>query len=234
MIMAFHLTGRYLEAKAKGATSRAVRDLLKLKPRTARLIVGNEEKEVPIREVKVGDILIVRPGEKIPTDGVIIEGESSVDESMLTGESVPTIKKPSDEVIDRSLNREGLLKIRVTKVGRDTFLAQVIKLVEVKVPIKELTDKVVRYFVPLVLLLAFISFTLWLLCPNVMKLATSNLQSIFPWVNLRQPPLTLAISAAIATLIMACPCAFGLATPTALMVGMGAKDGILIKRSRAI
>jgi len=234
MIMAFHLTGRYLEAKAKGATSRAVRDLLKLKPRTARLIVGNEEKEVPIREVKVGDILIVRPGEKIPTDGVIIEGESSVDESMLTGESVSTIKKPSDEVIDRSLNREGLLKIRVTKVGRDTFLAQVIKLVEVKVPIKELTDKVVRYFVPLVLLLAFISFTLWLLCPNVMKLATSNLQSIFPWVNLRQPPLTLAISAAIATLIMACPCAFGLATPTALMVGMGAKDGILIKRSRAI
>lgn len=240
MIMSFHLTGRYFEAKAKGRASQAIRRLLKLEAKTARILVDGEEREVPIEEVKVGDIMIVRPGEKIPTDGVVIEGESSVDESMVTGESMPVHKKPGDEVIGATVNLEGLLKVRATRVGKDTFLAQVVRMVEecqgTKVPIQEFADRVTSYFVPTVLLIALATFILWMSVPNVMVSVARWVAPFIPWINLEQPVIMLAISATIATLVIACPCALGLATPTALMVGtgMGAERGILIRKGEAI
>ena len=240
MIMSFNLTGRYFEAKAKGRASQAIRRLLKLEAKSARILVNGEEKEVPIQEVKVGDIMIVRPGEKIPTDGVVIEGESAVDESMATGESMPVQKKPGDEVIGATVNQEGLLKVKATRVGKDTFLAQVIKMVEecqgTKVPIQEFADKITGYFVPTVLLIAMATFILWMTLPGALTVVTRWASPLLPWVNLNQPLIMLAISATVATLVIACPCALGLATPTALMVGtgMGAERGILIRKGEAI
>lgn len=240
MIMSFHLTGRYFEAKAKGRASQAIRRLLKLEAKTARIIVNGEEREVPVQELKVGDVMVVRPGEKIPTDGVVIEGESAVDESMATGESMPVQKKPGDEVIGATVNQEGLLRIRATRVGKDTFLAQVIKMVEecqgTKVPIQEFADKVTGYFVPAVLLIASITFVLWVAIPEAMAVVARSVGPVLPWVNMNQPVLMLAIFATVATLVIACPCALGLATPTALMVGtgMGAENGILIRKGEAI
>jgi Cu+-exporting ATPase len=240
MIMSFHLTGRYFEAKAKGKASQAIRRLLKLEAKTARILVDGEEREVPIQEVKVGDVMIVSPGEKIPTDGVVIEGESAVDESMATGESMPVQKKPGDEVIGATVNQEGLLKVKATRVGKDTFLAQVIKMVEecqgTKVPIQEFADKVTGYFVPAVLLIALTTFVLWIALPESMAVIAKWLSPVLPWVNMNQPYLMLAIFATVATLVIACPCALGLATPTALMVGtgLGAENGILIRKGEAI
>jgi len=240
MIMAFHLTGRYVEASAKGKASRIIKKLLALGAKTARIIVDGQEKEVPVEEVKVGDVMVIRPGEKIPTDGVIIEGESSVDESMATGESMPVGKKPGDEVIGATVNHEGMIKVRATKIGKDTFLAQVIKMVEEcqgsKVPIQEFADKVTSYFVPVVLGIAVITFTIWLLFPGIMYPVTIWASSFLPWVNPDLGTLTAAIFASVAVLVIACPCALGLATPTALMVGsgMGAENGILIRQGEAI
>lgn len=240
MIMSFHLAGRYFEAKAKGKASQALRRLLKLEAKTAMILVDGEEKEIPIQEVKVGDIMIVRPGEKIPTDGIVNEGESAVDESMATGESMPVQKKSGDEVIGATVNQEGLLKIKATRVGEDTFLAQVIKMVEecqgTKVPIQEFADKVTEYFVPTVLLIALTTFILWLAIPESIVVVARWASQILPWVNIDQPIIMLAIFATVATLVIACPCALGLATPTALMVGtgMGAENGIIIRKGEAI
>jgi len=192
MIMSFHLTGRYFEAKAKGRTSQAIRRLLKLEAKSARILVNGEEREAPIQEVKVGDIMIVRPGEKMPTDGVVIEGESAVDESMVTGESMPVQKKPGDEVIGATVNQGGLLKVKATWVGKDTFLAQVIKIVEecqgTKVPIQEYADKVTGYFVPTVLLIALSTFILWIAFPEPMMSVAKLVEPFLPWVNLNQSP----------------------------------------------
>ncbi len=240
MIMSFHLTGRYIEAKAKGRASQAIRKLLELEAKTARILVNGEEKELPIDEVEVGNVLIVRPGEKIPTDGVVIEGQSAVDESMATGESMPVIKKVKDEVIGATVNQRGMLKVRATKVGQDTFLSQVIKLVEEcqgsKVPIQEFADRVTSYFVPTVLGLAFLALVLWLITPDSIKVVSLWAQPFLPWINPNLGVVTLAIFAVVATLVIACPCALGLATPTALMVGsgMGAENGVLIRRGEAI
>ena len=240
MIMSFHLTGRYIEAKAKGRASQAIRKLLELEAKTARILVDGEEKEVPIDEVEVGNVMIVRPGEKIPTDGVVIEGQSAVDESMATGESMPVTKKVGDEVIGATVNQRGMLKVRATKVGQDTFLSQVIKLVEEcqgsKVPIQEFADKVTSYFVPAVLGLAFVALVLWLVVPDTIKVVSLWAQPLLPWVNPNLGVVTLAIFALVATLVIACPCALGLATPTALMVGsgMGAENGVLIRHGEAI
>ncbi len=217
-IMAFQLLGRYLEEKAKGKTSEALRELLKLEAKTARIIVGEEEKEIPIEELKVGDVMVVRPGEKIPTDGEVIEGQSSVDESMATGESLPVEKISGAEVIGSTINQEGALRVKATKIGKDTFFAQVVKLVEEaqssRIPIQEFADKVTSYFVPTILVIALLTVTGWLLAGN--------------WF--------VAIVATITVLIIACPCALGLATPTALTVGIGrgATQGILFRRGEAI
>jgi P-type Cu+ transporter len=240
MIMSFHLTGRYIEAKAKGRASQAIRRLLELEAKTARIIRNGEEVEVPIEEVQTGDLIIVRPGEKIPTDGIVIEGESGVDESMATGESMPVQKKQGDNVIGATINQRGLLKIEATKVGEDTFLSQVIKMVEEaqgsKVPIQEFADRITSYFVPAVLTLALATLILWLAFPQVMGRVGAWASTFIPWVDPTLNVVSLAIFATVATLVIACPCALGLATPTVLMVGsgMGAENGVLIRRGEAI
>jgi len=240
MIMAIHLTGRYIEASAKGRASQAIRKLLQLGAKTAHVLIEGREYELPISQVKVGDLLIVRPGEKIPTDGVVTQGESAVDESMATGESMPVAKGPGDPVIGATVNQTGLLQIRATRVGADTFLAQVIRLVEEaqgsKVPIQEFADRVTAVFVPIVLGIAAFTFVLWLLFGGSLRGILVAAQGVLPWVDPALSPLTLALVATIAVLVIACPCALGLATPTALMVGsgLGAENGILIRQGAAI
>ncbi len=239
MIMAFHLTGRYVEEKAKGRASQAIKKLLELGAKTARIIVEGKEVEVPIEKVQLGDVMVIRPGEKIPTDGIVLEGESAVDESMATGESMPVNKKPGDETIGATVNQEGLLKVKATKIGKDTFLSQVIKMVEEcqgsKVPIQEFADKVTGIFVPVVLGVAIATFLSWILFPDLMK-PLVQIGSFLPWVNSNLSIITLGIISTVAVLVIACPCALGLATPTALMVGsgMGAEHGILIRSGSAI
>ena len=239
MIMAFHLTGRYVEETAKGRASQAIRKLLELGAKTARIERDGQEIELPIERVQVGDLMIVRPGEKVPTDGIIEKGESAIDESMATGESMPVNKRPGDEVIGATVNQEGLLKVRATRVGRDTFLAQVIKMVEEaqgsKVPIQEFADRVTGVFVPVVIGIALLTLAAWLLFPGTMS-SLIEAGSLLPWVNPNVGVVTLAIVSMVAVLVIACPCALGLATPTALMVGsgMGAEHGILIRSGEAI
>ena len=240
MIMAFHLTGRYIEETAKGRASQAIKKLLELGAKTATVIVDGEEKEVPVDEVQPGDIMLIKPGEKIPTDGEIIEGKSTVDESMATGESMPVERTVGDEVIGATVNQNGLIKVKATKVGKDTFLSQVIKMVEeaqgTKVPIQEFADKITSIFVPAVLVIAAATFILWLAFPETFRSVGFWAQSFLPWVDPTLGTITLAFFATIAVLVIACPCALGLATPTALMVGsgIGAENGVLIRKGEAI
>jgi len=240
MIFAFHLTGRYIETMAKGRASHAIKKLLELGAKTARILLNGQEREIPIEDVKVGDVMVVRPGEKIPTDGEIIEGESSIDESMATGESMPVRKKKGDKAIGATVNQHGLLKVKATKVGKDTFLSQVIKMVEEcqgsKVPIQKFADRITSWFVPTILIVAAFSFISWLVFPDALRVVGVWAASFLPWVNPALGVFTLAIFATVAVLVIACPCALGLATPTALMVGsgMGAENGILIREGAAI
>jgi Cu+-exporting ATPase len=240
MIMAFHLTGRYVEASAKGRASQAIRKLLELGAKTARILVDGGEREVPIDEVQVGDVMIVRPGEKIPTDGIVVEGESSVDESMATGESMPVTRRPGDAVIGATLNQDGLLKVQATRVGKDTFLAQVVRLVEqaqgTKVPIQAFADQVTAVFVPVVIVIALLTFLTWFLFPDTLHPITLWASRFLPWVDPSLSSFTLALITTVSVLVIACPCALGLATPTALMVGsgIGAENGILIRSGEAI
>ncbi|MDR9419002.1 heavy metal translocating P-type ATPase [Gracilimonas sp.] len=240
MIMAFHLTGRYIETKAKGSASQAIRKLLTLGAKEASVLRDEEEIKIPVSELKIGDIMLVRPGEKIPTDGEVIEGESSVDESIATGESMPVEKSEGDEVIGATLNTNGVLKVKATKVGNETFLNQVIKMVEEaqgsKIPIQDFADRVTKVFVPIVLLLAVLTLVSWLLFPQFFGGLVEWASSFIPWVNPEMSSVSLAFYAMIAVLVIACPCALGLATPTALMVGsgLGAENGILIRKGEAI
>ena len=248
MIMGFHLTGRYVEAKARGKASQEIRKLLELGAKNATVVRNwsprgdsseSKEIEIPISEVNVGDVMIVKPGEKIPTDGVVVKGESAIDESMVTGESLPVDKNKNDTVIGATVNQDGILYIKATKIGKDTFLANVIKLVEEaqgsKVPIQEFADKITAYFVPVVILISILTFITWIIFPNFMQ-NIAGFFSFLPWINFSVGNVALALFAAIAVLVIACPCALGLATPTALMVGsgMGAKRGILIRKGEAI
>ena len=240
MIMAFHLIGRYLETMARGRASQAIKKLLKLEAKSARLLVDGEEVEVPIEKVQVGDVMLVRPGEKIPTDGIVVKGESSVDESMATGESMPVTKKDGSGVIGATINQQGLLNVKATRIGKDTFLSQVIKMVEecqgTKVPIQELADRITYFFVPTIISIAIVTFFAWLLLPSFFVGIANWAQNYLPWVNPSLGLIALALFASITVLVIACPCALGLATPTALMVGsgMGAERGILIRRGEAI
>ncbi|MEE8389250.1 MAG: copper ion binding protein, partial [Anaerolineae bacterium] len=206
MIMAFHLTGRYIEETAKGRASQAIRKLLELGAKTARVLRDGREVEVPIEQVQVGDVMVVRPGEKIPTDGIVLEGESAVDESMATGESMPVNKRPGDEAIGATVNQEGLLKVEATKVGKDTFLAQVVKLVEEcqgsKVPIQEFADRVTGVFVPVVIVVAVLTLAAWLLLPSGMS-SLVGAGSFLPWVNPTLGTVTLAIVSMVAVLVIA-------------------------------
>ncbi len=237
-IMTFHMIGKYLEAKAKGRASQAIKKLLEMEANTARVIVDNKEKEVPIEEVKTGDIMVVRPGEKIPTDGIVISGESAIDESMATGESIPVEKSEGDEVIGSTINKQGRLKVKATKIGKDTFLSKVIKMVEEaqgsRVPIQKFADRVTGYFVPVVIVIALSAFVLWMLFPGFFIPIVEYFN--FPWSVIDLPTFSLAILATIAVLVISCPCALGLATPTAIMVGSGkgAENGILVRKGEAI
>jgi Cu+-exporting ATPase len=240
MILSFNLTGKYYEALAKGQSSQAIRQLLRMEAKSALLLVDGVEREVPLDQVKTGDVMIVKPGEKIPTDGVVVTGESSVDESMATGESMPITKRVGDEVIGATVNQEGLLHVEATRIGKDTFLAQIIKMVEeaqgTKVPIQKFADDVIAIFVPAVIGVALLTLILWLIVPEPLNRVLAWGGTFIPWVDVSLPPLMLAISAMISVLVIACPCSLGLATPTALMVGtgMGARNGILIRRGDAI
>ena len=239
-IVTFHLLGRYLEVRAKGRASQAIKKLLQLGAKTARILVDGGEKEIAIEEVKVGDIMVVRPGEKIPTDGVIVEGKSAIDESMATGESMPMNKKVGDKAIGATINQQGLLRLKATNIGKDTFLSQVIKMVEEcqgsKVPIQAFADKVTSYMVPAVLGIALLTVISWLVFPDFfMKIITWG-APFLPWINPELGTVALAIFAGVAVLVISCPCALGLGTPTALMVssGLGAEKGVLFRHGEAI
>ncbi len=240
MIVAIHLTGRFIETRARGRTSAAIQALLSLEAPTARVERDGTEIEIPTPEVRVGDIMIVRPGDKIPTDGVVIEGRSAVDESLATGESIPVEKGPGDEVIGATVNHAGVLRVRATGVGADTFLAGVIRMVEEaqasKVPIQEFADRVTAVFVPAILGIAALALVSWLAFPTFFIGVAEWASGLLPWVNPGMGRISLAIFAAVAVLVIACPCALGLATPTALMVGtgLGATRGILVRDGAAI
>ena len=219
LIVAFVVLGRYLEARARGKASSAIRQLLELGANEARVFVEGRERTVPVEAVRVGDLVVVRPGEKIPIDGEVVDGRSAVDESMLTGESKPVDKEPGTKVAGATINGQGLLTVRATAVGADTALAQIVRLVEEaqggKAPMQRLADRVSAVFVPVVIGIAVVTFLAWtLLAGNV----------------------TEGVIAAVAVLVIACPCALGLATPTAIMVGTGrgASLGVLIKGGEAL
>ena len=239
-IMTFHMLGRYLETRAKGRASQAIKKLLKLGAKTASVLRDGQEVEVPVAELQVGDIMVVRPGAKVPTDGEIVEGNSHLDESIATGESVPVEKGPGDAVIGATINKEGMLKVRATRVGADTFLSQVVRLVEQaqgsKVPIQEFADKVTAKFVPGVIVISLASLVVWVLFAEPLRPILYWGAEFLPWVNPELSPLMLGILSAISVLVIACPCALGLATPTAIMVGsgLGAESGVLIRSGEAI
>jgi P-type Cu+ transporter len=241
MVMAVFMTGRYIEARAKGRASQAIKKLVALGARTAHIqLADGVEKEVPVAQLAPGNVMVVRPGEKIPTDGRIVEGVTSVDESMATGESLPVDKKAGDEVIGATVNGNGLIKVEATRVGKDTFLSQVIKLVEqaqgTKIPIQAFADKVTARFVPVILLVAAATFAGWFFLTPSLKPMLVWAATFLPWVNPNLSVVSLAFFAGVAVLVIACPCALGLATPTALMVGsgMGAERGILFRSGEAI
>jgi len=221
IIIALILLGRLLEARAKGQTSDAIKKLIGMKAKTARVIRDGDELDIPVEEVITGDIIVVRPGEKVPVDGIIKEGRSSLDESMVTGESLPVEKETGDQVIGATINKTGSFRFEATKVGKDTVLAQIIRLVEEaqgsKAPIQRMADIIASYFVPAVIGIAVITFLIWFIFGPA-------------------PSLTYALLNFVAVLIIACPCALGLATPTAIMVGTGkgAENGVLIKSGEAL
>jgi Cu+-exporting ATPase len=219
LLASFLMLGRYLEARAKGKTSEAIKKLMGLQAKTAVVLRDGQETEVPIEDVLVGDVVIVKPGEKIPVDGVVLGGESYVDESMITGEPIPNLKKKDDEVVGATINKNGVLKFRTSKIGKDTVLAQIIKLVEEaqgsKPPVQQLADTAVTHFIPAVLTIAILASAVWYVGGGELL-----------------PAITVLIS----VLVIACPCALGLATPTAVTVGLGrgAEMGILIRTGKTL
>jgi len=216
----FLTIGRYLETKARGRTSEAIKKLIGLQPKIAIVIRNNKEIEMPIEDVQVGDVILVKPGEKIPVDGEVLDGESYVDESMITGEPIPILKKKANNVVGGTINKNSVIKFKAMKIGKDTVLSQIIRMVEEaqgsRPPVQRIADKAVTYFIPTVLTIALFSFILWYLIIG--------------------EPLLFSLTSLIAVLVIACPCALGLATPTAVTVGIGrgAELGILVKNGEAL
>ncbi|MBF6615011.1 MAG: copper-translocating P-type ATPase, partial [Chloroflexi bacterium] len=221
VVTALVVLGLALEVKAKGRTSEAIKKLVGLQPKTARVVRDGNEIDIPVEEVLTGDVVVVRPGEKVPVDGVVLEGRSSVDESMITGESIPVEKQAGDEVIGATLNTTGSFRFEATKVGKDTALANIIRMVQdaqgSKVPVQRVVDLVSSYFTPAVMILAVVGFVVW-------------------YVFGPQPAIAYALIVGVTTLIIACPCALGMATPMSLTtgVGLGAQHGILIRSGEAL
>jgi len=233
LIVTLIFLGKYLEARARGQTNEAIKKLIGLQARTAHVLRTGHEVELPIEQVQVGDELVVRPGEKIPVDGVVLSGNSSVDESMITGESIPVEKTMGESLIGATINQHGLLHMCATKVAADTVLASIIRMVEQaqgsKAPIQRLADTIAGIFVPVVLVIAALTFVGWAIAGNITGTSAAGMAAgSQPWI--------VAIVAAVAVLVVACPCALGLATPTAIMVGTGkgAEQGILIKGGESL
>jgi Cu+-exporting ATPase len=220
-IITLILLGRYLEARAKGQTSEAIKKLIGLQPKTAIVVRDGKEQQIPIDEVLTGDLVLVKPGERVPVDGILREGYSSLDESMITGESIPVDKKPGDEVIGATINKTGSFRFEATKIGKDTTLARIVRLVEEaqgsKAPVQRLADVIASIFVPIVISIAIVTFLVWFFAGP-------------------SPALTYAFLNFVAVLVIACPCALGLATPTAIIVGTGkgAEYGILIRSAETL
>jgi Cu+-exporting ATPase len=220
-IITLILLGRYLEARAKGQTSEAIKKLIGLQPKTAIVVRDGKEQQIPIDEVLTGDLVLVKPGERVPVDGILREGYSSLDESMITGESIPIDKKPGDEVIGATINKTGSFRFEATKIGKDTTLARIVRLVEEaqgsKAPVQRLADVIASIFVPIVISIAIVTFLVWFFAGP-------------------SPALTYAFLNFVAVLVIACPCALGLATPTAIIVGTGkgAEYGILIRSAETL
>lgn len=220
LLASFLMIGRYLEARAKGKTSEAIKKLMGLKPKTATVIRMGKEITIPVEEVRLGDIVVVKPGEKIPVDGIVVEGKSYVDESMITGEPIPVMKRKGDNVVGGTINKNSVINVKATKVGKDTVLSQIIELIKQaqgsKPPVQRIADRVVSYFIPVVLAIAILAFIIWyFIAGNTLLFALTTLISV---------------------LVIACPCALGLATPTAVTVGIGrgAELGILIRNGEAL
>lgn len=241
MILAFHITGRYIEARLKQKASKEIRSLLSMKVSNANVLDKNNNiKVVPVETVKKEALVLVRTGEKVPLDGIIIEGKANIDESMVSGEPIPVNKKIGDEVIGGTVVNSGLIKFKVEKVGEDTFLNQMIKLIEEaqssKVPIQALADKITKIFIPTVFSLALISAVIWFFNYDSFLPFLERTSDILPWINPYKGNLSTAVFVFVSSLVIACPCALGLATPMALVTGSGvaAKKGLIIKSGEAI
>jgi Cu+-exporting ATPase len=221
VVITLIMLGKYFEARAKSSANDAIRKLLALGAKTARVLRDGQEADIPVEQVQVGDLILVRPGEKVPVDGELVEGSSTIDQSVVTGESIPVEKQPGDAVIGATINKSGAFQFRATKVGADTVLSQIVKLVSEaqssKAPIQRLADQVTGYFTPLIIMLAIATFVVW-------------------YIVGPEPALAMAFVNAVAVLVIACPCAMGLATPTSIMVGTGkgAEQGILIKDAQSL
>ncbi|NLD96832.1 MAG: cation-translocating P-type ATPase, partial [Synergistaceae bacterium] len=241
MIMALHITGRYIESRLRDKASKEIRALLSIQAREARVLDGEgKEIMIPIEAVKEGMTLLVKPGERLPSDGELLDGTTSVDESMITGESLPVVKNAGDGVTGGSLNLTGAVRIRATRIGEDSFLAQMVSLIQeaqgAKVPIQAFADRVTNYFVPGVATLAIISGVFWYFQAGRLAPFLDGAARFLPWVTSLRDPLSLSIFAFITAIVSACPCALGLATPMALITGTGAasKKGLIIRNAEAI
>ena len=241
MIMSIHLTGRYIESRLRDRATKEIKSLLKLKAQEALLLTDDgSEITVPIEAVKEGSFVLVKPGERVPVDGEIVDGISSVDESMITGEPVPALKRSGDRLISGSLNLSGLLKVRVDRVGEDTFLSQMISLIQEaqgsKVPIQAFADRVTNVFVPVVVMLAVISSVLWAFNMDKWAGFLDMARQILPWVTKVDDPLSFGVFVFVTTIVIACPCALGLATPMALVTGTSKamRHGLVIRNGEAI
>jgi len=240
VIVALHLLGRYIESYLRDRASKQVRELINLQAKEALVITDKGEILMPVEAIKEGFVVVVKPGERIPVDGIIVEGSTSIDESMITGESIPVSKEVNDEVVGGSLNLTGAIKIKVTKVGEDTFLSKIINLIQeaqgAKVPIQALADRITNWFVPMIISLATISAFVWYFNFENLNMLTHSIRSFLPWTLNTSDPLSFAVFVFLTTVVIACPCALGLATPMALIVGtsLAAKKGLLIRNAEAI
>ena len=240
MIVALHLTGKYIEQRLKYKAAKEIKALMKLQSNEACLIEDSGERKVPIDELKIGHIILVRPGDRFPTDGILLDSKTSVDESMLTGESMPVKKQDGDQITGGSLNLTATVKMSVNKEYSDTFLSQMISLINeaqgTKVPIQALADRITRYFVPIVISAALTGALLWYFFFDQFYPMLDSIRIIFPWILVVENPLSFSIFVFVSSIVIACPCALGLATPMALVSGMGlaTKKGILIRNSQVV
>ncbi len=240
MIMTFHLTGRFIESYLRDKASKQIESLLRLKVKEVVVLHEGKELIMPVEAVKEGSVVLVKPGDVIPVDGIVLEGQSWVDQSLVSGESIPVLKTENQEVVGGTMNLSGILKIKTTKVGKDSFLEQMLELVQFaqgsKIPIQALVDRITAKFVPFILFLSAFTFAFWIISYQPLKPYIESLAAAVPWLRTSYGATNFAIFAAISTVVIACPCALGLATPMALMIGttVAAKKGILIRNAEVI